>query len=65
MIASWLLLIKSMRDEVFDFFRLTIASVDKDGKVTERKSSEIQKISLQKDEVTPIQHISVSMLHHL
>lgn len=47
------------------FFRLTIASVDKDGKVTERKSSEIQKISLQKDEVTPIQHISVSMLHHL
>lgn len=35
------------------FFRLTIASVDKDGKVTERKSSEIQKISLQKDEVTP------------
>lgn len=39
-------------------YRLTIASVDKDGKVTERKSSEIQKISLQKDEETLVMTVN-------
>ncbi|XP_062607933.1 germ cell-less protein-like 1 [Saccostrea cucullata] len=31
-------------------YRLTVASVDKDGKVTETKTTEIQKLSLHKDE---------------